>query len=100
MADGRILVIDDEPDIRDICRQTLESQGYAVTLCPLGEEGLAVAREHTFDLVLIDLMMVDVDGLSIQREIRLIDDNVATVVITGEPTIETAVKAVREGASD
>ncbi len=100
MSKGHVLVIDDEPTLLEACEETLSYHGYDVRLQATARDGVESVRQETFDLVLIDLRMPDTDGLHILREIRSIDENVMTVMITGFPTIATAVEAVKEGAFD
>ena len=100
MQKGRILAIDDEPTVLDICRETLTQAGYTVRLCETGRSGIAAVQEERFDLVLIDLRMLDIEGLEILREVRSIDRQMVAVMVTGQPTIATAVQAVKEGAFD
>ena len=96
----RILVIDDEPDLLETCREMLREQGYEVATELTARAGIAALESSSFALVLIDLNLPDLDGLAALGEIRKRDADVATIVITGFPTIETAVEAVRQGASD
>jgi DNA-binding NtrC family response regulator len=96
----RVLVIDDEPAILEICQATLEQNGHRVHTCPTGKEGLATFPEDDFDLVLIDLRMHDIDGLTLLGKIQAVDRGIVAVMITGEPTIESAVAAVKQGAFD
>lgn len=65
-----ILVIDDEPQIADICRDYLTAAGFAVTTAHDGREGLALARKERPDLVVLDLMLPGMDGLDVCRELR------------------------------
>jgi DNA-binding response OmpR family regulator len=66
----RILIVDDEPGVAKGLRLSLEQEGYAVSWAPDGKEGLAKVAEGNFDLVLLDLMLPEVDGLTVCREIR------------------------------
>ncbi len=100
MGKGRILVIDDEPTMLEACDETLSYHGYDVRLQDVGSDAIELVRQETFDLVLIDLKMPNVDGIQILKQIKTIDKNVMAVMITGFPTIATAVEAVRQGAYD
>ncbi len=100
MQKERILVIDDEPTLLEACEETLSYHGYDVHLTANARDGVESVRQETFDLVLVDLRMPDTDGLQILREIKSIDENLMMIMITGFPTIATAVEAVREGAFD
>ncbi len=100
MEKGRVLVVDDEPTILDICQSTLTYRDYEVQVCDRGQKGIDTARQETFDVVLIDLMMYDVGGLDVLREVRSSDAHTVAVMITGQPSIATAVEAIKEGAYD
>ncbi|NQT20837.1 MAG: sigma-54-dependent Fis family transcriptional regulator [Planctomycetes bacterium] len=99
-SDFDILVIDDDPAIRDSCRQVLLREGYRVRLSEDAETGLAFVQEKAYDLILLDLKMPGMDGLNVLERIKLIDPEVAVVIITGFPSIDNAVKTIKGGASD
>lgn len=100
MADrpGRILVVDDELPLRELCRYSLTSAGHDVTLAESGEQALDLFSPGAFDLVLTDLMMPGMSGLDLLGRVLEADANVACVMITGSATIDTAVKAIKLGA--
>jgi DNA-binding NtrC family response regulator len=97
---GRILVIDDEPDIREGLDALLTSENYAVQLAPNGTEGLKRLENASYDLVLLDLMMPDKSGLQVLEEIRARDQETPVFVITAYGSVEVAVDALKRGASD
>jgi DNA-binding response OmpR family regulator len=66
----RILVVDDEPDTLGLIELTLHTAGYQVQLASNGQEGLQMARSNTFDLILLDVMMPDVSGFDVLRELN------------------------------
>ncbi len=99
MAD-RILVIDDEQGIREGIKRGLSPEGYIVEVAADGEQGLALFRQHPFDLVLIDVMMPGVSGIDLIAEIHQIDPDAVCIIITGYATVEMAVRAIKEGAYD
>lgn len=70
MSTGRILVVDDEPQIRRVLRTTLSAQGYEVFDAKTGEDALLAIRDQRFDLVLLDVNMPGMGGLAACREIR------------------------------
>ena len=100
MLEKRVLVIDDKPTMLAICQATLEQSGHRVYTCPTGREGLSAFQEEEFDLALIDVRMHDIDGLTILGQIRSVDAGIVAVMIPGEPTYESAVAAVKQGAFD
>jgi len=101
MKKERILVIDDEPDIRDIVREILEDEGYSAVTGENAEVGRELQRSEQFDLVLLDIWMPGTDGITLLKE--WVDTGVLdapVVMISGHGTVETAVEAIRYGAYD
>jgi two-component system KDP operon response regulator KdpE len=99
LSAGRILVIDDEPQIRRVMRTTLTSAGYEVDDARTGEEGLIKLREFRPDLVLLDINMPGMGGLAACRSIRS-DLNVAIIMLTVQNTEAAKVEALDAGADD
>ena len=96
-----ILVVDDEPDIRDSVKDILEDEGYGVGLAENGEAARAALRERRPDLILLDIWMPDIDGISLLKEWSEGDGLPCPVIImSGHGTVETAVEATRLGAYD
>jgi DNA-binding NtrC family response regulator len=101
MSDERILVIDDEPDIRDIVRDILEDEGYSAVTAENAEAGRKLKRTEDFDLVLLDIWMPGTDGITLLKEWSEGGDlNDPVVMISGHGNVETAVEAIRYGAYD
>ena len=100
MSKGRILVVDDEDIVRTSCNRTLSPEGYEVRLAKNGVEGLKMASEERFDLVLTDLKMPDMDGIEVLRIIKGKWPETAVIIVTGYQTVDTAVKAIKLGAYD
>ncbi|MFZ5622300.1 MAG: sigma-54-dependent transcriptional regulator [Pseudomonadota bacterium] len=101
MAAAYILVVDDEPDIRSLVQEILEEEGYEVGVAENGEAARAARRARRPDLILLDIWMEDVDGITLLREWS---DGGAlpcpVIVMSGHGTVETAVEATRLGAYD
>jgi signal transduction histidine kinase/FixJ family two-component response regulator len=97
---ARLLIVDDETALMTALCNTLETEGYATTGFTSAREALAKLRERQFDLLLTDLMMPEMDGIALMRSAKEIDRDLAGIVMTGHGTIDTAVKALREGAQD
>src|SRR5579871_7032391 len=97
---GRILVIDDEPDIRESLEVLLSSERYTVTLAQNATEGLKRMESGAYDLVLLDLMMPDKSGMQVLEEIRQRDRETPLFMITAYGSIEVAVEALKRGAND
>ncbi len=96
----KLLVIDDDETIRDVLRSFLESKGFEVTVTDNGQRGLELINEENFDIVLTDLVMPQVSGMDILREISLSKRTVPVIVITAQGAIRTAVEAMKMGAFD
>jgi len=99
MNEERILVIDDEPAMRDMLRRVLEKAGYRVTEASGGREGLALLREHPFDAILCDIRMPELDGQEFLREGARIGLP-TTIMMSAYGTIDTAVECMKLGAYD
>lgn len=99
MSGGRILVVDDEPQIRRIMRTELTRAGYEVDDAKTGEEGLGKVRDFRPDLVLLDINMPGMGGLAACRAIRS-DANAAIIMLTVHNTESAKVEALDAGADD
>jgi two-component system KDP operon response regulator KdpE len=99
MSAGRILLIDDDPQIRRVMRVTLTGQGYEVDDAKTGEEGLEKLREHRFDLVLLDMNMPGMGGLETCRLIRA-GSEIAIIMLTVRDSEADKVGALDAGADD
>jgi DNA-binding NtrC family response regulator len=97
---GRILVVDDEPDIRESLEALLTQEGYRVELAANATAGLQRLETGLFDLVLLDLMMPDKSGMQVLQEVRARDRETPVCMITAYGSIEVAVEALKHGASD
>lgn len=96
----RMLVVDNEPKMRQILEFSLSSMGHEVVQASDGVQALAAVNAVHFDLVLTDLRMPRKDGLELLRELRQRGENVPVIVLTAYGTIETAVEAMKLGAAD
>ncbi len=99
MSLGRVLVVDDEPQIRRVLRSTLAARGYEVHDAPNGEDALTAMRQNRFDLVLLDVNMPGMGGLEACREIRA-GSAVAIIMLTVSDSEEDKVGALDAGADD
>lgn len=99
-AAARILVIDDEADIRESLETLLELEGYQVTLAENAAQGLQRCESGFYDLILLDLMMPDQSGLEVLDEIRKRDPDTPIFLITAYGSVEVAVQALKSGAND
>ena len=99
---GRILVVDDQDDIRETARAVLAGAGYQVVTAPSGREALRLARSEAFDLMLLDINMPDLDGWATLKLVRADDDleslKVAMFSVKGE--VRDKVSSLQDGAVD
>ncbi|HZE21694.1 MAG TPA: sigma-54 dependent transcriptional regulator [Desulfobaccales bacterium] len=97
-APAQILVIDDDKAMRDACFQILSRQGYRVEQAASARQGLTLLERLSFDAILLDLVMPDMDGLEALKKIRALDPEVEVIIITGYGTIQSAVESIKAGA--
>ena len=97
---ARILIIDDEKVIRDGCRLVLSGAGHMVTVCTTGREGMDTALEETYDLILLDMKLPDMNGMDILSTVRAKRPDIYVIVMTGYSTVQNAVEAMKAGAFD
>jgi DNA-binding NtrC family response regulator len=96
----RLLLVDDKEMMRDSVAATLARHGYEVTAAPDGATAIQKLSASNYDLVLTDLQMPNMCGLELLRELRQIDDQLPVILMTAYGTVETAVRAMKEGAFD
>src|SRR5947209_11134874 len=99
-SQGRLLVVDDEYELMLALVEALELEGYDVTGCSSGAQGLQALRTGHFDLLITDLMMPGLDGVSLLRAGLELDPNLVGLIMTGQGTVPSAVEAMRLGAVD
>jgi diguanylate cyclase (GGDEF)-like protein len=96
---AHILIADDEPHIRELLRELLNDDYECREVCS-GEQALAVLRVERFDLVLSDILMGGISGLDLIPQVRVLAPEAVVVMISGEQTIDNAIRAMRAGAFD
>lgn len=96
----RVLVVDDNATMRDSCRQVLQRAGFFVDEAVDGEKAVTAASGVVYHLILLDLKMPEMDGLHALQRLKAVNPETPIVVITGYPTIESSVEAIRMGAAD
>jgi two-component system nitrogen regulation response regulator NtrX len=95
-----ILIVDDEPEIQRSVSGLLEDEGYKTLTAPNGEEALGVLADADVSVVLLDIMMPGMDGLETLARIKEISPQMVVIMISGQATVENAVKATQIGAAD
>lgn len=98
MTDASIIIIDDEGGIVKLCQRLLERANYSAVGVTDPSEGLDILRERQFDLLLVDIRMPGLDGFKVIEQARQMQPDIAVVIMTGYGTLETAIKALRQGA--
>ena len=96
----KILLVDDEPHFCKVMAMHLADEGYAVTTATRGEEALELFKEGGYDLVITDLKMPGMDGMTLLENLRDVSREVPVIVLTAYGTVDTAVKAMKLGAFD
>ncbi len=96
----RVLIVDDDADHADALADSLEVEGHRCQQAHSGRDALARLGEETFDAVLTDLVMPDLSGIEVLKEARNVQPDCAVLLVTGHESLETAVDAMRHGASD
>ena len=97
MAKGSILIVDDEVRQREIYRDILQDEGYDSETAPSGESALKLMGQKRFDLIITDLNLTGMTGVQLLTEIVQADPTVAVILITGYPSIQSAIEATKKG---
>lgn len=102
MAKQTILVVDDETDLLDLIEYNLKKEGFAVLKAENGQEGIAVAKEHHPDLILLDIMMPKMDGMETVEEIRKDEQlrKIPVIFLTARSDEKTEVEGLNKGGDD
>jgi DNA-binding NtrC family response regulator len=95
---AQILVVDDDKTMRDACHQILTRQGFQVEQAASARQGLGLLERSSFDVILLDLVMPDLDGLETLKKMKSLDTDCEVIIITGYGSISTAVEAMKAGA--
>ena len=95
-----VLIVDDDRTLREGCASVLQSEGYNVSVAARGDEALDLVKRRRFDLILVDLYMTPLSGLDVLRGALAANRDTVVVVMTGNPTVQSSIEALREGAWD
>ncbi|RMD91540.1 MAG: sigma-54-dependent Fis family transcriptional regulator [Calditrichaeota bacterium] len=93
-----LLIADDDSNFRNIVTNRLVRRNYHVAIADCGDKAIELCRNHTFDIALIDLRLPDVNGMELIKKLKSIDEKLAIIIITGYPSVHTAVEAMSMGA--
>ena len=94
-----VLVVDDDPDVREYLRDFLTSEGYGVATCEDPTSVVEELRQGDYHVVVLDLMMPKLSGIDLLGRIREVDDDVAVIILTGFPSLETAALSIEHDIS-
>jgi DNA-binding NtrC family response regulator len=94
-----ILVVDDDQDIREYLQDFLVAEGFEVTTLEDPTRAVERIRDEMFHVVVVDLMMPKLSGLDLLAQIRSVDDDIAIIVLTGYPSVESAMESIRHQVS-
>jgi len=97
---GKALIVDDAPDTREIIRKLLAYEGYEVITASTGEEGVKKTEAEKPDVILMDINLPGIDGSEALRRIRGINPIQCVIMLTAYATLDNAIQALKEGASD
>ena len=97
---GRILIVDDEPSMRVTLKAFLEADGHQVETAEEAESAMAILKDKPVDVVVTDIILPRVSGVQLLQRIRKASPEVLVIMMTGEPTLETASESLRHGAAD
>ena len=97
---AKILVIDDDPGVRESLGELLRSEGYQVDAVASGEEGLTAVRAEEYDLALLDIRLPGLDGGVVMEEIRKQRPDTQVIIISGYGSLDSAIQALRLGVKD
>src|SRR5664279_3740494 len=100
MEPTRLLIVDDEAVIRDGLKRVLEGESFAVEVCSSGFHAIEIMQQREFDLIITNLKMPEMSGIEVLKSVRTLQPDIPVILITGYASIDTAVEAMKNGASD
>lgn len=100
MSSEKIIVVDDETDVLDLCKRILENKGYQVTIAHSGREVVEYAQREHFDLLLTDIRMPGMSGLEVAQAVKQFAPNIICVTMTGFSTMDMAIEALKLGIDE
>src|SRR5574340_917321 len=98
MSAGKILVIDDDPNLLEVLKVRVESADYEVFTAVKEEVAIEAAKTQTFDLAIVDLQLTRGSGIALMKELHLLLPDMPAIILTAHGTIESAVEAMKQGA--
>src|SRR5665647_2723610 len=98
MSPTKILVVDDDRNLVELLKMTLESANFEVTAAINEKDAIGAVKENMFDLSIVDLQLGHEDGISLMEEMHLLFPDMPVIILTGHGSIESAVQAIKRGA--
>jgi DNA-binding NtrC family response regulator len=98
-AQGRILIIDDDENIRKVVAVLLQDQGYKVDIAESGSEAIEKTGKSHFDLMLIDIKLPDMEGTELLEKMQDMSPRIRKIMVTGYPTLQNAIASINRGAN-
>src|SRR5689334_9303647 len=96
----QVLVVEDERRMAELLRQGLEEEGHTVVIAGNGRDGLAIASSHSFDAIVLDIMLPGIDGLSVARNLRAAHNQTPILMLTARDATHDIVEGLNLGADD
>jgi len=100
MKKRNVLIVDDDPDVLSMLERLLKKLEYNPLVAQNGEEAVQIIDSNKIDVVVSDLVMPEMDGMELLKRVKSRKGDIPFLMITGHPTIETAVEAIKKGAYD
>jgi len=100
MSYARLLIVDDEMVIREGLKRVLEGEGFTVEACSSGFNAIEIMQQREFDLIITDLKMPGMSGIEVLKSVRTLQPHIPVILITGFASVDTAVEAMKNGATD
>jgi DNA-binding NtrC family response regulator len=100
MSKQKLLVVDDELFVRELLDEYFSKLDFEVVVANSGAAALKLVAENRFKVALVDLKMAEMDGIEVLKNIRNLDENLIVILMTGYPTVESSIEAMRSGAYD
>ncbi len=100
MANKPILIVDDEPIVRESIRDWLKDAGYEVVTAESGEEALELIAKQDFSVMVVDIRLTGITGIKVLKEVKAMRPEIKSIVITAYPTADSAAEATKLGAVD
>ncbi|MEA2116634.1 MAG: response regulator [Thermodesulfobacteriota bacterium] len=96
----KVILVDDEEEFIDLMSQRLETRGLKVVAVTSGEKAVATAKDHNFDVAVVDLAMPGIDGIETLKQIKARRPDMEVIMLTGQATVQSGIEAMKHGACD